>query len=324
MQMREGDVVLEPSLVDLGDIRLNASVDFQARVINRSGREVQIESVSAGCGCSRIEIDCSRLASGAAATLSGTLRTSATPGILERPITMETPGGERVVAGTLRANVRRMLRWRPETLVVRPDVIRGSEADGEFVIENHSDEPVTLQAPRFASPTVTAEGAAQEIPPQGSVRLHVRARNTSVSPQSVELTVGTSLPSEGILTLPVVIRPVEFVEALPRTVHFGVVRRAELRRRSDVTVRLRGPMLRQVMLESVATPPYLDLVPTDSAAGDVWTFRFRTSDTFDGGTLAGAIRFHLRHRETNETFPVDVAVHGFLIEELKPDREKEV
>lgn len=70
-------LTVQPSVIDLGRLAIGMPAPFQAKLVNRGARTVQVNRVSPSCGCADVKLTPSRIQPQRTAVLSGVLRAGA-------------------------------------------------------------------------------------------------------------------------------------------------------------------------------------------------------------------------------------------------------
>ncbi|NQT16617.1 MAG: DUF1573 domain-containing protein, partial [Planctomycetes bacterium] len=135
-----------PGQVDLGELFLYESKDFEVEVRNPGKEVVEVGGLRMDCKCANVKLHGSRLEPGHTSRLTGTFKGTSRPGVFARQLVLSVakpePSHFRL---PIVGEARRRISYSPESLVLRPNFPRGKPGAATFVVRNGSDETVELK-----------------------------------------------------------------------------------------------------------------------------------------------------------------------------------
>jgi hypothetical protein len=305
----------EPNVLELGEIAIGEAAPFSAQVINRTSAPVSVRRVAAACACANTTMEKLALAPEESTVLKGVLSGGDAVGPFSRRVHLELDSGKLVTVLELRGTVVRKVRWTPETIVLRPDVIEDRSTEQEVVVTNDSSEPIRLAAAQVDDKDVTLELPRMDIPPGDSAPIKIRVSATSIRKLDVTARVLTShRGSGGVLDLPVHVRPVYAVKVHPSAFHFGVIEKRDLLNRETLKVIMTGDVLDNFKFDTADDlPPYLELRGTLWQAPDIRMYEFAVNDAFPHIDLSATLVFRFSRRTAGKGVVIEVPISGFLM-----------
>lgn len=169
--------------------------------------------------------------------------------------------------------------------------------------------PITIQAIECQDRRVeTSIEHATASSTQDAV-VHLRVSPEKLDRGTIVLKCITSRETEQVLDLPLLVRPVLYLEAKPAAVYLGVLNAEELAKR-EIAVSVEGALLRHLRFARVECPGYLSCRRVSPRVGSRMDFLFGITDKVPGAALSDELRivFVLDEREIS----LEVPVSGFV------------
>lgn len=304
-----------PSEVVVGKLLLYEESAFQATLRNNGVHPLDIARLTPSCGCTSVNVEKHRLLPGEETLLYGTLRQSPRPGPFQHKVLISTakPYAYQTTC-IIVGEVTRRISTSPETVVLKPDLLRGRRDSAVVVVHNGSQQTVRLETIEGAPSGVTAEWEVKDIASGGYARLTVTAASDVVVGGKGELTIRCSHPLEKTLSVPLELQPLNAVVVKPEVIHLGVLSRSELKAVGRLAVDVEGGILPQCDVTGADSPAYLQMAKNGPTADGAATrrFEFRVLDAKLRTDLSGTIRIRFFHRPSERTFLTTISLSGFL------------
>jgi hypothetical protein len=306
--------VLRPNEVDLGTLFVGAEKRFTSLLRNEGRDMIVIESILANCGCSDIKVEATRLRPGEETAISGLYRAGTEAGPFRKRLSVSAKGSTvQKIELFLTGRTERTVVVSPESLILRPDVLKESGATGQFTVCNKSDEVLRLGEVLGLPDGMSVRLAKSILQPNERTDATVTIGSTALTIIDSEITFTSSHSREGRVSAQVRILPIGAVEVLPKALRLGVVSRTELLQRKDLRIVLRGPALDHLVFLDVSAPPQLKTSIIRSR-GETAFLEMNVSivDAFVGADLTGIILVRFRTKDQQRECNVRIPVSGIL------------
>ena len=324
---RELPVYLEtvPQTVDLGDVFVGAEHAFEVKLHNRAGRKLWIKAITPSCGCTVATVDPPEISARGFATLSGVLKGDRALGDFTQLIRIDAARRPESSTSEARASVVR-LRGRvvsrveiaPCPAILRPEGISGHPFSAELEITNTSPDALTLEEPTPPADGVAAELESVELRPHETTTLHLRITGPVMTTEDLIVNIPCRHPAERAIKVPVRICPKDAVDIQPRSVEFGAVTAAMLRRRMPLVVTVSGDVLSRCRVSVLATPPYVRVASIRSLAEDRQTIMLTLASEVPGFDLRGDVVIELRNRGNDALLgTARCRLYGYVVSDLQ-------
>jgi len=256
---------------------------------------------------------CTRLGSGERTQLTGVYRAFHEPAPFRRQITVlvgPRPGRPAVlnVVGT----VHRTLVVAPEQVVLSPDYLEAKTSEAKYTLTNQSPLEVALQEIADLPEGLTAVLSTNTLRPGEACSVVLTAQPLFLSTQRYPLTLLTSHPQEGKVPIPVQVRPVHELRAVPGAFRFGVVSRKELLRQGQLRLQISGRRLADLKVGAITLPQYLRAQDRRLCDGSRLELTFRLVDAFPSFNLDDEIVVEFHHDRFRQPLNLRVPVSGIV------------
>jgi hypothetical protein len=305
-----------PGTINLGNVPLSSELPFAAKLINKTGRLVEIAHVSTSCGC--LNVQCPKHCEPRGEfEIRGRIRTGERPGKFSYSITLEQTDPEASPFKIeLVGEARPDLVLTPGTVTLVPDFAEKRPGQATVTLENLCQEPISLQPPYDLPSGIEVTLEAKNVKPGNKCQIHISASAANLANIDCELRLPTSHSAQSLLLIPLQIRPANGLTITPPAIRLGIVKPQELTREHPVRVHLSGPALRLFSIKEVVTPSSLEHLATIPANDGEFDILLSLSSAFRKIDLSGEILIRLWPRDlATQSYglnTVSIPVSGFL------------